>query len=139
MIQLIYSSSAVDLISDQELKKILQVARERNARDNITGLLLYKSGNFIQALEGPEEAVLKLYEKIQQDPRHTSIMTLVKEPIQARQFPDWSMGFQNVEKLDATELPGFSTFLNESFTPEALQQKPSRALVLLQTFKNFIR
>jgi hypothetical protein len=139
LIQLVYVSSAVRFMSDEELAELLRISRENNARLDITGLLLYKDGNFIQALEGPEEAVMPLYEKIARDPRHTGVMTLVKERIKARLFPEWSMGFQNVNKMDEAELPGFSAFLTESFTPENFRQNPSRVTVLLTTFKKMMR
>lgn len=139
LIQLVYVSSAVRFMSDEELAELLRVSRENNARLDITGLLLYKDGNFIQALEGPEEAVLQLYDKISRDPRHVGVMTLVKEPVKNRLFPEWSMGFQNVNKMEASELPGFSAFLIESFTPENFRQNPSRVTVLLTTFKKMIR
>jgi hypothetical protein len=139
LIQLVYISSAVRFMSDEELAELLRVSRENNARLDITGLLLYNDGNLIQALEGPEEAVLKLYEKICQDRRHVGVMTLVKEPIKTRLFPEWSMGFQNVKQMEAAELPGFSSFLTQSFTPENFRQNPSRVTVLLTTFKKMMR
>lgn len=139
MIQLVYVSSAVRFMNDEELTELLRISRENNARLDITGLLLYKDGNFIQALEGPEEVVLPLYDKICRDRRHTGVMTLVKEPIKTRLFPEWSMGFQNVNQMEAAELPGFNAFLTESFTPENFRQNPSRVTVLLTTFKKMMR
>lgn len=139
MIQLVYISSAVHLMDDQELKEILQIARENNTREDITGLLLYRGGNFIQVLEGPEDAVMNLYGKISRDPRHTGVETLLKGPITERQFADWSMGFQNVDKLSSADLLGFSEFLTEPFTREAFQANPNRASILLLTFKKNMR
>ena len=55
---LVYVSSAVRLFATAELLKILGKFRRNNQLLGISGLLLYKDGNFIQALEGTEETVL---------------------------------------------------------------------------------
>jgi hypothetical protein len=56
---LVYVSSAVNLFSDEDLIQLLEVSRRNNEKAEITGLLLYSSGNFMQTLEGPEKAVLE--------------------------------------------------------------------------------
>jgi hypothetical protein len=138
LLQLVYVSSATKLLTEEEMAELLRAAREKNARLGITGLLLYNDGNFIQVLEGPKEAVLKLYETINADPRHKGVTTLTSQAVTERLFPDWSMGFQNVRKLDAANLPGFSAFLDESFAPENFQENPSRVATLLLTFKKMM-
>ena len=55
MICLIYASSATKAMSQDELKALLAKARTNNQRDNITGMLLYNDGNFLQVLEGEAE------------------------------------------------------------------------------------
>jgi hypothetical protein len=57
LVSLVYVSVARELMSDEDLKAILEVARRKNAERNITGMLLYRSGYFIQALEGEEADV----------------------------------------------------------------------------------
>ncbi len=135
LISIIYASAAVNFFSEAELIDLLKLSRENNAAENITGMLLYKDGNFIQAIEGPEPAVNRLYQKILTDPRHQHIMLLGKQPIPERQFPDWSMGFRDIDHLTQQELEGFSSFLNEEFTPEYFQHNPIRAYVMLLNFK----
>jgi hypothetical protein len=51
-------------------------------------MLLYKDGCFMQVLEGNEEAVIDLAEKIQRDPRHKNMMTLYQGDSPERQFAD---------------------------------------------------
>jgi hypothetical protein len=55
---LVYVSAAVTWFSEAELRALLTGARFRNENADITGMLLYKDGNFMQALEGSEAAVL---------------------------------------------------------------------------------
>ncbi len=57
MFFLVYVSSAVRPFSRVDLDDLLATSRANNARVGITGMLLYKDGNFMQVLEGDEEAV----------------------------------------------------------------------------------
>jgi hypothetical protein len=57
-------SSATRRLSVAELADILRVSRADNQRDEITGMLLYKDGNIMQVLEGAEEKVSALIEKL---------------------------------------------------------------------------
>lgn len=58
---------------------------------DITGMLVYNGGNFIQALEGPKESVTQLFEKISKDERHRNVLVLLSGGIDKREFPDWAM------------------------------------------------
>lgn len=50
MINLIYTSSAVELFREDELVELLKTSRDNNRRRGITGMLLYNDGNFLQVL-----------------------------------------------------------------------------------------
>ena len=52
MIHLIYVCSASKEMTEDELLRLLEYARARNLKQNVTGMLLYAGGNFFQALEG---------------------------------------------------------------------------------------
>ena len=60
MIQLAYVSNASRLMSSASLSMLLRQARASNKRHDITGMLLYKDGSFLQVLEGPAEGFLWL-------------------------------------------------------------------------------
>lgn len=66
---------------------------------------------FIQYLEGPEQAVRTLLERISADVRHADVRVLVDTRPPARQFAEWTMGYEPVDEA-RTPLPaGFrSTF-----------------------------
>lgn len=61
LVRLIYVSSAVEELPDQVLDDILKSAVQHNKPQNITGMLLYCGGNFMQVLEGEEAAVKETY------------------------------------------------------------------------------
>jgi hypothetical protein len=139
MLSLIYVSSAVRQLNDQELLDILKVSRENNSAADVTGLLLYKGGNFMQVLKGPDDVVTALYEKIKLDRRHKDVSIISSEQIQARQFPAWEMAFTNLDSPEIKNEPGFSQFLHDDFTDDIYRQNPLRAYIMLLTFRKNIR
>lgn len=139
MLSLIYASTATKLFTQQELVELLETSQKNNVKTDITGMLLYRGGNFIQVIEGEPDAVLELYEIIKEDPRHKDVTLLSKDPIKNRQFPNWSMGFRNIDQMTVAELQGFTDFLSDEFTPEFFREKPARAYILLLNFKDIMR
>ncbi|MEM7342974.1 MAG: BLUF domain-containing protein [Chloroflexota bacterium] len=135
LFSIIYASASVKFFSKEDLIELLKTFKSKNMAKGITGMLLYKDGNFIQAIEGHEEDVIELYQKIVNDPRHTNVIQLGRQPIFERQFPDWSMGFRNIDDLTRAELEGYSRFLDRNFTPEYFKEDPIRAYTMLQAFK----
>ena len=86
------TSSAARSFGHKDLESLLVEARTRNVQEKITGILLYKNGHFLQLLEGDEENVRRIYEKITHDVRHTNVTTVVENEMNERVFPSWSMG-----------------------------------------------
>jgi hypothetical protein len=135
MLSLVYVSSARQLFSEEDLKALLEQSRDNNARLGLTGMLLYKDGNFMQALEGPDDALTELYAKIESDRRHRGILQLLRQELQEREFPLWSMGFKNLNDVNLHQTPGYSTLLNESLKSASFQTDPTRAQKLLGMFR----
>jgi len=135
MFYLVYVSVAAESVAKDELLDILSKSRTANAEAGITGMLLYKDGNFMQALEGEEDAVRALYARIRRDPRHLGIVTVVEGQREERCFGDWSMGFQDLSALEAREVSGYSEFLNTPLTAEEFSKKPGQCERLLWAFK----
>jgi len=139
MLSLIYVSTSVKLLNDEELLDILKISRENNSSKDVTGLLLYKGGNFMQVLEGPEEVVEALYEKIKADPRHKDVNVLSREQISNRQFPAWEMAFQNLDNPEIKNESGYSQFLHDEFNADVYRENPLRAYIMLLTFRDNMR
>jgi hypothetical protein len=96
MFHLVYFSSATKAFTKLELQKLLHEAREKNTKLGVTGMLLYKDGNFMQVLEGEQEVVTKLIGTIECDSRHKGVLVPVRGTSEERLFPDWSMGFRDL-------------------------------------------
>jgi hypothetical protein len=135
LISLVYTSVSARRMSDDDLKAILEVSRRNNARRHITGMLLFKDGHFIQALEGEESAVLPLYDTIAADPRHQNVYRMYSRRVTERSFGTWEMGFNKLDSIKPSDLPGYTDFLTRPFDPSFLHENPSRAAYLLEYFK----
>lgn len=136
MIQLAYVSQSIGLMSQQELLELLDEARAINAEANVTGMLLYKDGSFIQVLEGEEEAVRTIFGRIERDPRHENVRTLYDEQVERRDFPDWAMGFHNLNGMDLTALPGYCDFMDTPNLARTFFEDLTRAKKLLLLFRS---
>ncbi|MBK0378618.1 BLUF domain-containing protein [Mucilaginibacter segetis] len=104
---IVYISTAVTLLTDDVLLHILTAARDNNAKHQVTGVLLYADGTFIQALEGEPADVDAIYELIEQDKKHRNIIKLIDEPLAERNFTDWRMGFSYINNNEAGEIIGY--------------------------------
>jgi Sensors of blue-light using FAD len=93
MIRLIYASTATDGVDLNEFKRILSTAQNNNGQRDLTGMLIFNSKVFLQALEGSRESVNDLYAKLTKDPRHYNLVLLKMEYITERRWSEWSMGF----------------------------------------------
>jgi hypothetical protein len=136
--QIVYASKATKPLSPEELAAILETARFHNALDGITGMLLYRRGQFLQVLEGSEDRLSALLEKLNRDPRHHQVQTLLDARIPARAFGAWSMAFQDLSGLSPADLPGYSRFLTEGFSATECVRYPQKALRMLLAFRDTV-
>ncbi|WP_039850055.1 BLUF domain-containing protein [Grimontia indica] len=136
MIRLIYASSATVEFTESKLMQLLGKARQKNGELGVSGLLLYAKGNFFQVLEGEEHNVDKLYQKIEQDDRHNRVVVLDRSEIKKRAFPDWSMGFRNLETFDKSQLRGYNDFLDRDLSPEEFGEMGDEIVGLIDHFRS---
>ncbi len=136
MIQLAYMSSASALLSRAELMDLLTRSRVNNERQGVTGLLLYKDGNFLQIIEADEVPARALLQRILADPRHTGMTFLLDEPITRRSFPDWSIGFRHLSDLEVQGLPGYSSLMNNTAAPRGLDDARANCRALIEFFRS---
>jgi hypothetical protein len=104
--QIVYASAASGEFELSDIEPILEVARRRNSQLGVTGMLLFEKTSFLQVLEGDQEVIDALLERIRRDRRHTRVVLLLREPIEARTFGKWSMGGSNVSLRELREAIG---------------------------------
>lgn len=137
---IVYVSQAAKAFSTDDLARLLTYSRERNSADGITGLLVYryntdfKRGNFIQVLEGTDDALDDVWRRISGNPRHHTIIVLDEGESNERMFGDWSMGFRNVDESDLAQFVGFSELGSDEFWQNAKKQPVPDALSTLRSF-----
>ena len=86
-----------------DIGDIITTSKANNPKHGITGILLYHKGRFVQVIEGEEEDLRCLMQKIEKDDRHQNLQYLVDESISERGFDQWNMDFFNLsdkENLD---------------------------------------
>jgi len=88
---ILYCSEVVQALREDQLTDLLEQSHRYNEQHQITGLLCYSGGHFVQLLEGPKEAVYALYARIRQDTRHRHVVALRDGAGPTRWFADWRM------------------------------------------------
>lgn len=88
-----YISSAVHTGEklDEDIADIVKVAKRENLARNISGVLFFVNGQFLQIIEGREDHLRQLLHNIEGDPRHARIEVLIDTPIDERGFGHWNM------------------------------------------------
>jgi len=125
--RLIYFSSVSSHLQESDLDDILAESIKRNERDGITGLLAYDQFNFMQVLEGEEEAVNRLYLG------HQDVRLIQYEQIDHRQFDDWAMALAKLP-----EVPGnYINKLYGGFKPQLFSTRD--ALIYFNFLRNYLK
>lgn len=110
---IIYTSEANGNPAEKDFRHLLKQCHANNQKLNITGLLLYLNGQFMQIIEGEKENIQALYRVICQDSRHQKVVLLEEGEQKGRNFPDWAMGFKAVSGDQNLAMPAFIN-LNEN-------------------------
>lgn len=84
--ELIYHSYADSNITNEQIDSIIKNSRENNSKNGITACLLYHNKQFVQLLEGEQEAIEHLYDNICKDSRHSQVATIHKGAIEKNSF-----------------------------------------------------
>ena len=135
MRRIIYASRAVSDFEDEALVDLLLRARASNEEHDVTGMLVYAARSFLQAIEGDDEGVEAVWDRIRLDDRHTDLRVLADGPAEGRLFRDWSMGFEHVaaSELERT-LPGYRASIDYPFVSSQLVAAADTAETLLSLY-----
>lgn len=135
LIQWVYASAETKPFGPSDLDELLLKARSKNEGDEITGLLLYHEGSFLQILEGDEDAVKATVARIETDDRHDDVRLIFRGEIDQRSFGEWRMGF--CRPVKAEDIPGFVDIFRSISTVELdLEGNKKRVEKLIDGFKN---
>jgi hypothetical protein len=130
MLYIVYISAAVNLPTDDDMRELLIKSQTNNKKFDVTGLLLYHKGVFMQVIEGEDDIIRQLFKKIEKDPRHTAVIKLAEEKIEERSFGEWAMAFKTISDKEFSKLEAY-------VQPDKLDLPPnseSEAFKLIKTF-----
>lgn len=103
--QLLYTSVLSPSSSIESVSAIIRTGRVNNPKLNISGLLIFDGANFCQYLEGPEQNVRWLVERIQADHRHTQFEIRHEALVDGtRHYPNWNIAYSHAVETDIEAL-----------------------------------
>ncbi|MFT5812024.1 MAG: hypothetical protein ACI9KM_002797 [Rubritalea sp.] len=126
---LVYVSSATRSLSQAEIDHLLLSARERNEKYNVTGVLMYIGGNFMQCIEGTVDNVELIYEIIKANSLHHGLIQLLYCPIECRDFKDWEMAYCTKEKTVSVAPYNHEDILSNKLGTSSFKKTSSRILL----------
>lgn len=130
-----YVSTQSRPMAREDFLGLLNDALARNENLDITGLLLHRDDSFFQVMEGEKEDVLEIFNSIRRDTRHHRVKVLFEGEVEEREFPDWRMGFVELDGVDVDQLPGFNDLLHEKTSSRELLEELSHAKRLMLLFR----
>jgi hypothetical protein len=131
---LTYTSLARLDLQSSDLEDIHRTARELNALDGVTGLLVFNGTHFLQIIEGAHHAISDLVERLRRDPRHTGLEIRDERKIRSRSFPDWSM---ELVRVKASYFQARDTIVDRlpETVPEVIKLRLLRMTELISTME----
>lgn len=107
---LIYVSRCNRQLKQDELIEMLNTIRQHNRLNGISGCLIHQDGEFMQLLEGKQQVVHALRDRIRADQRHEDFRVIAEGPLQQRVFNDWGMVLRHVGDSEGSKQPDFSAW-----------------------------
>ncbi|MDV7022223.1 diguanylate phosphodiesterase [Atlantibacter subterranea] len=104
---LIYRSRLHSGFNPEQLPPLVARAQAKNESLQVTGILLFDGTHFLQVLEGPLESVDFLYQTIRLDPRHDSVVELMRDYAPRRRFNN--LGMELIDLRSAQQSAVFRT------------------------------
>jgi hypothetical protein len=131
LVRLIYVST---LENAPDLNIISRAASTNNAKNGLSGLLVFDSHYFLQVVEGGRAAVSQLLRNLFHDTRHKKLIVLGFDYIAEREFGEWSMQF--VPLTGEVKQILFRHGIDEAFNPYRLDKE--MALSFMQEMRDFV-
>ncbi|MBW4010252.1 BLUF domain-containing protein [Moraxella osloensis] len=112
---LIYTSKITLQASlhNMTLIDIYRQAAARNTETHVSSVLFFKQGNFLHYMEGSENAITQLFDKIKADKRHKNIHVIEQGQAPNALFGHWKMHCINLDNVnDMDDIDDISPLLD---------------------------
>lgn len=123
-------TSLAHINGTSEFEELETSSREWNARNDVTGFLVFNGIHFLQLIEGGEEVIDDLVERVRKDPRHTGFEIRDRQKVERRSFPDWPL---EVVRVNASYFEARDTIADRlpDTVPEAIRARLLRITELI--------
>lgn len=128
---IIYRSHLCDDVPVKSLEELAAKANKINELHGVTGILLFNGTHFFQVLEGQEESVRKIYDRICTDDRHHNVVELMRDYAPSRRFGNAGMELFDLREYDKASV--LQAVLDKGTSKYQLTYD-DRALQFLRTF-----
>lgn len=108
ILRLTYLSKPTKPFTDADFDDIESKSVKANNERDVTGLLVVNEDRILQILEGREEAVRELYNKIEADSRHTVVKLVCAVEDEVRLLMTWNMVVRGLNGTPPDLLDQFS-------------------------------
>ncbi len=98
-----YLSNASYQLTDEDIDALMINTKDFNDANNISGILIYSDLTFFQVLEGENNIIVSLFEKIKQDYRHYNILKILEIKSNKRRFNRYYTNFITHHNKSATK------------------------------------
>jgi hypothetical protein len=130
--RLIYLSNANEPFAVESLHELRENARHYNARQGVTGVLLYGDSRFIQFVEGKTAGVHAVMKRIEADDRHRMNAVVYDREDSKRLFVGWDFAYEH----GTPSLPAdvFADWIKTHLIRQVTDEEDLRAVQLLYNF-----
>lgn len=132
---LLYASRLKSSMGYEALKALLEHSQCNNAKAGLSGFLHIEGHVVLQYLEGPSDALRRIVQRIQCDPRHTEFAVLAEGALERRHFEGWKMALVESTTLSLFDLIGAPC----DAIPDVKQVNPDDLITLLSANASFLR
>jgi hypothetical protein len=132
---LTYISHSKRQLTEDMRMQLMRECQVRNAHNNISGLLLYQQGFFLQYIEGEPDMVRTVFSRIEHDPRHENVELINEDVLMARRFPNWTMFFRDYDFIYPHIRQDYAELTTLAHMVEALEDNPE----LQKTMFDFLK
>ena len=109
MKRIIYISRAAPSLRAHDIARILLASRRNHQANGMSGFRVYRSGHFLQVLEGLDQLVDQTYAAILKDTRHTNCDLISDDVIYGPDFGNWLMAFWTDEVSFEAQVQGLTS------------------------------
>lgn len=133
---LVYLSHAIDGIAYSDIQSILNSSRINNEKNQVSGVLIFRDGYFLQLLEGKESDVLSTLGKVIQDRRHHHLQVIIEAVSNQRIFNSWEMNFLDGDTVSGVSQKMVANIMELSFSHKNSEKE--NILPMIKCFKKSV-